>query len=97
MKPKIVENVSIDDMLKGVDQSVDQLLGEKSDTEVLDLERAGNIIEWIIGAKFLGQPQLFEYKRQYQILRDFFQIRCPICNPQGEEDTWDKGKEYLEK
>ena len=61
-------------------------------------EPAPNIIEWSVGKNFLNQPSIYHYKRQYQILRDLFNLRCVICNSPSRmaADCWDKGKEYLE-
>ena len=60
--------------------------------------QAPNIIEWSTSEKFLKQPSLFDYKRQYQTIRDLFQLRCPLCNKLDRQsiDCWDKGREYLE-
>ena len=59
---------------------------------------APNIIEWSIGKDFLNQPSIYHYRRQYQILRDMFNLRCVICNSPSRvaADCWDKGREYLE-
>lgn len=59
---------------------------------------APNIIEFVSGPAYLNIPSLFEYTRQYQVLRDFFQYRCPICNPLTPEaiDCWNKPRSYLE-
>ena len=59
---------------------------------------APNIIEWSVGKTFLNQPSLYKYKRQYQTIRDLFNLRCVICNPPSRvaADCWDKGQEYLE-
>jgi len=60
--------------------------------------RAPNAVEWICKDQFLGQPSLYEYVRQFQVVRDFYQLRCPICNSQDPDkvDCWGKGKEYLQ-
>lgn len=59
---------------------------------------APNIIEFVSGPSYLNIPSVFDYKRQYQILRDFYQCRCPICNSLKPDDIdcWNKGKEYLQ-
>ena len=44
---------------------------------------APNAVEWIVGREWLNVPTLYEFTRQYQIVRDFFQLRCPLCNPGG--------------
>lgn len=85
-----------------IDWNDDKLQGnEESITKKIDIDftqRAPNIIEWSTSNKFLNQPSLFDYKRQYQTLRDLFQLRCPLCNKidRASIDCWDKSKEYLE-
>jgi len=92
-----LQQISVDDMLNSLNTTVDEVLcGKEKKVVSVHLSKAPNIIEWVIGREFLAQPQLYKYKRQYQVLRDFFQLRCPLCNPKGEEDVWEKGKEYLE-
>jgi LAGLIDADG-like domain len=62
--------------------------------------RAPNAIEWCIDKKYQNVPSIFHHVRQYQIIRDFFQLRCPLpsCNTQTDaaRDAWGKGREYLE-
>jgi hypothetical protein len=62
--------------------------------------RAPNAIEWAVRPEFLNVQTIFHHKRQYEIIRDFFQLRCPLpsCNDQSREarDPWDKTREYLE-
>jgi len=62
------------------------------------VQPAPNIIEFVASPQFLNVPSVYEYTRQYQVLRDFFQYRCPICNPLKPEaiDCWDKPRSYLE-
>lgn len=57
-----------------------------------------NVLEFVSGPQYLNIPSVFHYTRQYQVLRDFFQCRCPICNPLDPSaiDCWDKSREYLE-
>lgn len=61
---------------------------------------APNAVEWSTGDSWLRVPSLFDHVRQYQIVRDLFQLRCPLpsCNDQSPEavDCWGKGREYLE-
>jgi hypothetical protein len=60
--------------------------------------RAPNAIEWCTGPSYLNSPSLFQHVRQYQVIRDFFQLRCPICNSRNPNDIdcWGKGQEYFE-
>jgi hypothetical protein len=61
---------------------------------------APNAIEWAVSPIYLNVPTLYVHVRQYQIIRDLFQLRCPLpgCNDQSPEaiDCWGKGKDYLE-
>lgn len=69
------------------------------DTEVEYLKTpAPNIIEWVTGIDYWNMPSTFDHWRQYQIMRDAFNLRCPICNSMRTEDidTWNKGRIYLE-
>jgi hypothetical protein len=60
--------------------------------------QAPNIIQWIAGIQYWNVPTIYEYYRQYQILRDLFNIRCKICNPQDYDsiEVWGKPRSYLE-
>ena len=93
-----IPSLSIDDMLNSVDNKVDHFLDGKEMFNGIELIHASNVIEWVVGSKFLNQPQLFDYTRQYQVMRDFFQLRCPLCNSNKPEDidAWNKSQEYLE-
>jgi len=61
---------------------------------------APNAIEWSVLPEFLDIDTVYHHVREYQIIRDYFQLRCPLssCNNQSREakDCWDKGKEYLQ-
>lgn len=59
---------------------------------------APNAIEWTVGAQYLNSVSTFDYFRQYQVIRDFFELRCPVCNPMDPEsiDCWGKSRLYLE-
>lgn len=54
-----------------------------SDTDKQVLDIAPNVIEWAVGGSWLNAPELYEFPRSYQTLRDYFEIRCPKCNPGG--------------
>ena len=71
----------------------------KDDAEVRYLSTpAPNIVEWVTGVEYWNVPSTFEHWRQYQLLRDLFGVRCPICNSQDPEhiDCWGKSRMYLE-
>ena len=61
---------------------------------------APNAIEWGTSAEFLDVDTLWHHTRQYQVIRDFFQLRCPLssCNDQSADakDCWNKPRSYLE-
>jgi len=61
---------------------------------------APNAIAWATGADWLNVQSIYRHVRQYQVIRDLFQLRCPLpsCNGQGpmDRDCWGKGREYLE-
>ena len=60
--------------------------------------QAPNIIEWVTGVDYWNVPSTFRYFRQYQIIRDLFNLRCVNCNSQDPEaiDCWGKPRSYLE-
>ena len=71
------------------------------DSEVKYLSTmAPNIVEWVTGVEYWGVPSTYKFSRQYQILRDFFNLRCKneTCNIQTPEaiDCWGKPRSYLE-
>ena len=56
-----------------------------------EFSRARNVIDWITNDDFLGITSLYEYPRQYQILRDTHELLCPKCNRVSEvTDCWDR-------
>jgi hypothetical protein len=59
---------------------------------------APNVIEWVTGLDYWNVSSTFEHYRQYQILRDVFNLRCRICNSSDPEavDCWGKSRSYLE-
>lgn len=70
-----------------------------SDAEVKYLSQpAPNIIEWVTGLNYWNVPSTFGHVRQYQIMRDVFMLRCPVCNSMQREaiDCWGKSRAYLE-
>jgi len=80
-------------------EAVDQL-----DAAGLELAvPAPNAIEWCTGENWCNSADLYEYYGSYQTIRDYFQLRCPICNPGGSDfrsgqpgDCWDKPRSWLE-
>ena len=92
------------DSLRDSMQALVSPLTTKTKQKKKDTERdylavpAPNIIEFVSSPQYLNIPSVYEYTRQYQVLRDFFQYRCPICNPLTPEaiDCWDKPRSYLE-
>ncbi len=71
----------------------------RSDREAMYLQQcAANICEWVTGVEYWNVPSTFGHNRQYQIMRDTFSLRCPICNSMQEADIdcWGKSRMYLE-
>jgi len=70
-----------------------------TDTESIYLaEQAPNIVEWVTSPEYWNVPTTYGFYRQYQIIRDMFNLRCKICNSQDPEaiDCWGKPRSYLE-
>jgi len=54
-----------------------------------------NIVDWIVNG--IGLQSLYEHPREYQIIRDFFMLRCPKCNEKTDEDCFDKTIEEMKQ
>lgn len=82
--------------------TLDKLVGTQGidvDKELKYLsEPAPNIVEWVTGLNYWNVASTFNHSRQYQIMRDVFLLRCPICNSMRPEaiDCWGKPRSYLE-
>ena len=79
---------------------IHQDVGVKRDDELAYFcTPAPNAIVWATAADYLNVPSVFHHVREYQIIRDFFQLRCPLstCNDQSPEakDCWNKTEEQL--
>ena len=90
-----------DEFLADFNTSLSNMVDDHgSDDEVVKYlqEPAPNIIEWVTGVKYWNVPSTYGYWRQYQILRDAFMVRCPLCNSNKPEDIdcWDKTRMQLE-
>lgn len=57
---------------------------------------APNAIEWIVGDAWCNSPSTYEYWGQYEAIRDFFELRCPVCNDEGDSSVWGKSRAVLE-
>ncbi len=88
----------LDRIASQVDGFVDGVERERDPEAEFLQTPAPNIIEWITGLEYWNVPSTFEHSRQYQILRDVFNLRCPLCNSMKPEDidTWGKGRASLE-
>uniref|UniRef100_A0A7V3J9N3 Terminase large subunit gp17-like C-terminal domain-containing protein n=1 Tax=candidate division CPR3 bacterium TaxID=2268181 RepID=A0A7V3J9N3_UNCC3 len=60
-----------------------------------NLKRYKNIIQWIVEG--LGIETLYDYVRQYQVIRDFYELLCPVCAAEEDLDCWGKTKEQLKR
>ena len=96
-----MKNESSRDFLAGLGSLIDQRVSglDSKDKEVQYLSRQPpNIIEFVTGVNYWNVPSTFNYQRQYQIMRDLFNLRCTLCNPQDRDsmDCWGKPRSYLE-
>ena len=67
---------------------------------------APNIIEWVTRPEYLNFiienedsdniKTVYDHYGQFQTLRDFFELLCPICSRPDDKDCWDKSRESLE-
>jgi len=46
---------------------------------------APNIIEFVADERFLNVQTIWHYPPHLEILRDFYEVLCPYCNPEPEE------------
>jgi len=58
-------------------------------------DRAPNAIEWIIRREFLNSPRILNHWGQFQLVRDFFELLCPVCAKESDVQCWGKSKESL--
>lgn len=88
---------SFEDLSLAISQKVTGVGSSDSERTYLSTF-APNIIQWVTSTEYWNVPSTFHYTRQYQILRDMFNLRCKVCNSQDpdEIDCWGKGREYLE-
>jgi hypothetical protein len=95
---------SWDTYLSNIENKASILLANEGDQPVVRsckdiLPHASNVIEWAIDRRFLNVPSIIDkFVRQYEILRDTFQLRCPVCNSMAPEaiDCWGKSRMELE-
>ncbi len=69
-------------------------------------EPAPNIIEWASRPEFLNFiiededtdefRTIYNHYGQYETLRDFFELLCPICGTPEDKECWGKSRETLE-
>lgn len=83
----------------------------KKSTETLEdffttLYLAPNIVEWASRPEFLNLlveveetgelKTIYDHQGQYQLIRDFFELLCPICAKSEDYNCWGKSRESLE-
>lgn len=89
----------LDDFARSVQEAVEDLpetRGRRDEERQYLTQPAPNAIRWCVDPQYANSPALYEYPRSYQIIRDVFQLRCPICNPRGGEDCWGKTRAQLD-
>ena len=87
----------LDDLSKSFHRFVNQEKPQDKETKYLSTI-APNIIEWVTRPDLWNVPSTYKFYRQYQVLRDLFNLRCPVCNSNKPEaiDCWGKPQSYLE-
>lgn len=63
------------------------------------VQRAPNAIEWVTNKRFCNQPTLFDHWGAYRLIKEFFELRCPICNDGPDavpENPWGMSRDVLE-
>jgi len=76
--------------------NIDGSANKVVDKELADIRvSAPNAIEWIVGRDWCNVPSTYKMWRQYECIRDVFQLRCPICNS-GDGSCWGKTQTELE-
>lgn len=89
----------LDDFATSVQEACEdqpETRGRRDEERQYLIQPAPNAIIWCVAPQFANSPSLYEYQRSYQIVRDVFQLRCPICNSRGGEDCWGKSRMQLE-
>ena len=89
----------LDDFIASIQEACEdrpETHGRRDEERQYLIQPAPNVIAWCVGSQFANSPSLYEYQRSYQVIRDVFQLRCPICNPRGDEDCWGKSRMQLE-
>lgn len=85
--------------LLGVSPDIARVSSSPVDRELFTM--APNAIEWSVRPEYLNSPSLYDFQMSYQTIRDFFELRCPICNEGGTEEgqpgyCWGRSRESLE-
>lgn len=70
--------------------------GRRDEERQYLIQPAPNAIRWCVDPQFCNSPSLYDYTRSYEVIRDTFQLRCPICNPRGDVSCWNKTKAQLD-
>src|SRR5688572_6358280 len=65
--------------------------------------RAPNALEWITRAEYCNQATLFRHWGAYRLVKEFFELRCPVCNHPDvagahavPSDSWGLSRDVLE-
>jgi hypothetical protein len=77
----------LDSFRKTIQNKVELVETEKDDRshEFEIFTRAPNAIEWVVGKNYANHPESYNHFGQYQLIRDLFELLCPVCaNAQDE-------------
>ena len=67
----------LDGFKKSIQKRVELIESEQFDNsnEIEIFNRAPNAIEWVVGKDFANHPRTYNHFGQYQVIRDFFELR----------------------
>jgi hypothetical protein len=99
---RIAETFDSQSFLQTLQLSVKQSQVIDEEREYL-IQRAPNAIEWITSARYANQPSLYRHWGAYRLVKEFFELRCPICNDPKvagpgsvPADSWGLSRDVLE-
>ncbi len=78
-----------------LDRLVEKISAGTKTQESVELRKYVNIIDWV--GRGLGLNTIYSYTRQYQVLRDFYELLCPNCMDERDKDCWGKTEEELRR
>lgn len=96
---QFVTTTFVDDFSQAIQEACEnrpETLGRRDEERQYLIKPAPNAIRWCVDPQYADSAELYKYQRSYQIIRDVFQLRCPICN-RTSPDAWGKSPAELAK